>query len=71
MSFDLMWTFPCPGHDECGQEISVDWSRGSRFSRNLVARNMVEEEDVEFILEPENTSEESFDQDTSGQLDLG
>lgn len=32
---------------------------------------MVEEEDVEFILEPENTSEESFDQDTSGQLDLG
>ncbi|PVD33343.1 hypothetical protein C0Q70_04597 [Pomacea canaliculata] len=71
LSFDLMWTFPCPGHDECGQEISVDWSRGSRFSRNLVARNMVEEEDVEFILEPENTSEESFDQDTSGQLDLG
>lgn len=34
-----MWTFPCPGNKECKQQLTVDWSRGSSYSKNLVAHD--------------------------------
>ncbi|KAK7098515.1 uncharacterized protein [Littorina saxatilis] len=45
VSFDLMWTFPCPGSAQCGQELTVDWSRGHSYSRNLVAKDMASSDD--------------------------
>ena len=44
-SFDLMWTFPCPGSAQCGQELTVDWSRGRSYSKNLVARDLGSSDD--------------------------
>ena len=37
---------------ECGQELTVDWSRGRKYSKNLVARDLASlnntwEEDIE------------------------
>ncbi|KAL8582488.1 hypothetical protein ACOMHN_062433 [Nucella lapillus] len=44
-SFDLMWTFPCPGNAQCGQQLTVDFSRGSSYSKNLVAKDLGSEDD--------------------------
>lgn len=56
-SFDLMWTFPCPGNAQCGQELTVDWSRGRSYSRNLVARDM-------------GSSDDSWEQDEEEEMEL-
>lgn len=58
-----MWTFPCPGSKECGQEIVVDWSRGPSYSRNLVAHDMVHKADD--VLEEEGDEESLSGIDTS------
>ena len=62
MSFDLMWTFPCPGNAQCGQELTVDWSRGRSYSKNLVARDLGSSDDSwEQDEEDEEETEEGVD----------
>nr|KAG5693279.1 hypothetical protein BaRGS_011600 [Batillaria attramentaria] len=78
-SFNLMWTFPCPGHAQCGQQLTVDWSRGSSYSKNLVASDMVTNESLlDFPLEEEEeeAGQDDADEtsswsevDTSNELD--
>lgn len=71
-SFDLMWTFPCPGHAQCGQQLTVDWSRGSSYSKNLVASDMASTEDLlDFPLEEdEGTLLEVYAEDDSQDSEL-
>ncbi|XP_076451023.1 uncharacterized protein LOC143286942 [Babylonia areolata] len=67
-SFDLMWTFPCPGSAQCGQELNVDWSRGRRYSKNLVARDLGSAGDS---WEQEEEEEEGEEQEEEEQEEEG
>ncbi|XP_076471608.1 uncharacterized protein LOC143301294 [Babylonia areolata] len=72
-SFDLMWTFPCPRSAQCGQRLTVDFSRGSSYSKNLVARDLdcgddswdLEEEEEENEVGDESGDNTQDDSDVS------
>ncbi|KAL8614444.1 hypothetical protein ACOMHN_007780 [Nucella lapillus] len=66
-SFDLMWTFPCPGSAQCGQELNVDWSRGRRYSKNLVARDLGSADDS-WEQEEEDEEEEEGEEAAGGSI---